>query len=97
MIINLSFAWGRKTSSCVCSVGGAINQGSLPFSGQEVAVTQVRIIGVCHPSKNNRGLSQETVTGAEGENVLSTYYVPGKGPCPQGADILVDEEGDRGL
>ena len=48
MIINLNFAWGGKTSLlCVCSVGGTINQGSLPFSGQEVAVTQVRIIGVC--------------------------------------------------
>lgn len=53
-------------------MGGTINQGSLPFSGQEVAVIQVRIIRVCLKKLN----------GAKGENALSASYVLGEVPAP---------------
>lgn len=68
-------------------MGGTINQGSLPFFWSR---------GGCHPSQDSQSLSQESVNGAKRENKLRIYYMPGRGPCPHGAYIPVDEEGGRG-
>lgn len=73
MIINLNFAWGKNLSSLCVQCGWDYKSRFFAFFWSR---------GGCHPSKNNRSLSQETVNGAKGENVLRTSHVPGEVPAP---------------